>query len=64
MHRRVTDPRFAVPGKILIAIVAKLRLYGFWRDKGLFPTFCGRKKRIILSAFPEAGCDEQCSIDH
>jgi len=25
-----------VPGQILIALFAKLRLYGFWRGEGLF----------------------------
>src|SRR6202040_1951332 len=30
-------PHLAVPDQIVIAFVAKLKLYGFWRVEGLFP---------------------------
>jgi len=29
-------PAITVPDQILIAFFAKLKLYGFWRDEGLF----------------------------
>ena len=32
----ISEPK-RVPGRILVALVAKLRVYGFWRREGRFP---------------------------